>query len=444
MIDDAGQLGAPAAASAGKRRNPWWIPPFLGRVPEMPAATLRLLGVISLALLFENFDQATLTAALKQIALSFAVAEADLGRTLGFVHLGALPAFLLVPFADRIGRRRLFLISVIGISLATLASAFATSIVHFVAMQMISRVFMVTCSAMAFVIITEEFPADHRGWGIGIASAVGAFGVAFALLLFAAINWLPFGWRSMYGLGILPLLLLPMFRREIQETRRFAQHRDDRAADGRALSDLAGWWKPLWDLVRSYPGRAAAIGLIATFAAGGHSVAYNFSSYFVQSVHGWAPGSYTAMAIAGGLVGIVGFPIAGRLADRSGRRRAGFLLLAGFPLCALAFYQGPDWLLPFAWVPLVFTLAGGNTILRALGGELFPTSYRGTSAGWLQLAEAAGRSGGLFLVGWGTTRAIDITSMISTVVFGALLAALVLLLLPETGRRELEEISVER
>jgi putative MFS transporter len=443
-VNDAAQPGAADAATPAKRRNPWWIPPFLGRVPEMPPTTLRLLGVISLALLFENFDQATLTAALKQIAVSFAVAEADLGRTLGFVHLGALPAFLLVPFADRIGRRRLFLISVIGISIASCASAFATSITQFVAMQMISRVFMVTCSAMAFVIITEEFPAAHRGWGIGIASALGAFGVALALLLFAAIQWLPFGWRSLYGLGILPLLLLPMFRREIRETRRFAQHREDRAADGHALSDLAGWWKPLWDLLRSYPGRAAAIGLIAAFAAGGHSAAYNFSSYFVQSVHGWAPGRYTLMVIAAGLVGIVGFPIAGRLADRSGRRRAGFLLLASFPLCALAFYQGAGWMLPFAWVPLVFTLTGGNTILRALGGELFPTSYRGTSAGWLQLAEAAGRSGGLFLVGWGTARAVDITSMISLVVFAPLLAGVVLLALPETGRRELEEISAER
>jgi putative MFS transporter len=410
----------------------------------MPPETLRLLGVISLALLFENFDQATLTAALKQIAQTYGVAEADLGRTLGFVHMGALPAFALVPFADRIGRRRLFLISVIGISVASCASAFAGSIVQFVAFQMIARVFMVTCSAMAFVIITEEFPAEHRGWGIGIASAVGAFGVALALGLFAAIELLPFGWRTMYALGILPLLLLPMFRREIRETRRFAQHRDRTESEGAALSSLAGWWRPLWSLLRTYPLRAAAIGAIGAFAAAGHSAVYNFSSYFVQSVHGWSPGDYTVMMVATGLVGIIGYPFAGRLADRAGRRRAGFALFAGFPLLALLFYQGPGWALPMAWVPIVFTLTGGNTIARALGGELFPTSYRGTSAGWLQLAEAAGRSGGLFLVGAGTARAIEITSMISGVAFASLLAGLVLLVLPETGRRELEEISAER
>jgi putative MFS transporter len=410
----------------------------------MPPETLRLLGVISLALLFENFDQATLTAALKQIALTYGVAEADLGRTLGFVHLGALPAFLLVPFADRIGRRRLFLISVIGISLATFASAFAGSILQFIALQMIGRVFMVTCSATAFVIITEEFPAEHRGWGIGIVGAVGAFGVALALLLFAAIEWLPFGWRSMYALGILPLLLLPMFRREVRETRRFSQQREGARDPGGWLDGLAGWWRPLASLLRAYPGRAVGIGLIGAFSAAGHSSVYNFSSYFVQSVHAWTPGNYTVMMIVSGLVGIVGYPYAGRLADRTGRRRAGFVLFGAFPLLALLFYHGPGWILPLAWVPIVFALTGGNTIARALGGELFPTSYRGTSAGWLQLAESAGRSGGLFLVGAGTARAIDLTTMISLVAFAALLAGLVLLALPETGRRELEEISADR
>lgn len=410
----------------------------------MPPETLRLLGVISLALFFENFDLATLTAALKQIAATFAVAEADLGRTLGFVHLGALPAFLLVGFADRIGRRRLFLVSLIGISVASCASAFAATITQFVVLQMVARVFMVTCSATAFVIITEEFPAAHRGWGIGIVSAVGAFGVALSLVLFAAIEWLPFGWRTMYALGILPLLLLPMFRREIRETRRFAQHRDDRAAEGQALSSLVGWWRPMWSLVSSYPGRAVGIGLIGALSAAGHSSAYNFSSYFVQSVHGWSPGNYTVMMIVSGLVGIIGFPFAGRLADRSGRRRAGFALFAAFPLLSLVFYHGPGWALPLVWVPIIFSMTGGNTIARALGGELFPTSYRGTSAGWLQLAESAGRSGGLFLVGAGTTRAIDITTMICGVAFAALLAGIVLLALPETGRRELEEISADR
>ena len=334
------QAAAPAPPPAGRRRNPWWIPRFLGRVPEMPPETLRLLGVISLALLFENFDQATLTAALKQIALTYGVAEADLGRTLGFVHLGALPAFALVPFADRIGRRRLFLISVIGISVASFASAFAGSIFQFVAFQMVARVFMVTCSAMAFVIITEEFPAAHRGWGIGIASAVGAFGVAVALLLFALIEWLPFGWRSMYALGILPLLLLPMFRREVRETRRFAQHRDQRASEGRALSDLAGWWRPLWSLRAPIRGREAGDRPDRSIRRGRTLGRVQLSptscSPSTAGRRGSTPRWYSWRAWPASAAIVRRAP-----ADRSGRRRAGFALLRLFPAARGCFYQGP-------------------------------------------------------------------------------------------------------
>ena len=78
-------------------------------------------------------------------------------------------------------------------------------------------------------------------------------------------------------------------------------------------------------------------------------------------------------------------------------------------------------------MPIVFALTGGNTIARALGGEPRPPT-----GDWLQLAESAGRSGGLFLVGAGTARAIDLATMISLVAFGTLGWPLVLLALPET------------
>lgn len=420
--------------------NPWWIFPFLGRVPDVPPERIRLLGVIALALLFESYDQAMLTAALKQIAESFDVAEAELGELLGRVYLGSIAAFLIVPFADGLGRRRVFLASLVAVSVLTGLSGLARSPGEFVVLQMLSRAFMVTCTATAFVMVTEEFPAEHRGWGIGILGALSAFGYGLGLLAFAAIDVLPFGWRSMYAAGVGPLLLLPLFRRRIPETRRFAEHADGRATTGA----LAGWWRPLRTLVVQHPARTLLVGAIGLLAVAGHGAGFSFAAYFVQTEHGWAPGQYTAMAILAGLVGVVGHPWAGRMADQSGRRRVGFALLAGFPLLALAFYHGPGWTLPFAWAGLTFTLTGGITILRALGTELFPTSVRGTASGWLQLAEAVGRSGGLFAVAAATPAGASNTPAVSAMVFASLAAALLLRLLPETGRRELEEISAER
>ena len=67
-----------------------------------------------------------------------------------------------------IGRRRVFLGSVLGMSLATVLAAFSPNAFVFVGLQMVGRMFMVTTAATSFVIVTEELGARNRGWGIGI------------------------------------------------------------------------------------------------------------------------------------------------------------------------------------------------------------------------------------------------------------------------------------
>jgi predicted MFS family arabinose efflux permease len=203
----------------------------------------------------------------------------------------------------------------------------------------------------------------------------------------------------------------------------------------------AGYWKPLAVLARDYPIRAIGIGLVGAAGAAGHTAAFQFSAYFVQVEHGWSPGQYTLMAIIAGVVGIAGHPFAGRLADRRGRKSVGCTLFAVYPLLVYGFYHAPGWLLPFLWIPLIFALTGGGTIQRALAAELFPTESRGTASGWALMCEAAGRSAGLFLVAWGTPAGESNTAMICFVALFCLMAAIVILWLPETGGRELEAIS---
>ena len=59
--------------------------------------------------------------------------------------------------------------------------------------------------------------------------------------------------------------------------------------------------------------------------------AFQFTGYFTQTVHGWSPGQYAAMVFFGGAIGIGGNIVAGKLADRFGRRSVGFALLGTFP-----------------------------------------------------------------------------------------------------------------
>jgi MFS family permease len=294
-------------------------------------------------------------------------------------------------------------------------------------------------AATAFVIVSEEMAAEHRGWSIGILGAVGAFGVGLSAMIFAAIDVLPYGWRAMYVVGVVPLVLLPMLRRRVTETRRFVDHRENRADD-----PVKGWWRPLASLVRAYPSRTLAIALLGGSVAASAGVAYNFSAFYVQDTHGWAPGQYSLMLLVAGTVGVVGYPVAGRLADHRGRRAVGFAFFALFPLLAAGFYMGPSWLVPIAWIPMVFVLTGASTIIRALATELFPTSYRGTAGGWLQLVEAVAAAGGLFAVSWLTAEGESVVPAVRLVPFVSWLAALTVLFIPETGRRELEEIAQER
>ncbi len=431
------------SAPARARRRPWWIPHFLGGVPDLEPRLLTVLGLVSLALFFEQYDLSMLTSALKFIATDLGMAESELGGYTSLIRLGSLPAFLIVPFADQIGRRRLFLVSVVGTSLGTLLTGFSQSAAQFVVCQVVVRIFLVTGLSVAFVIVTEEFPAAHRGWAIGILGALGACGHGLGAALFAAIHRLPYGWRALYVIGVVPLLLLPRFRREVRETRRFERHRDRRAAAGGDPAGLTGWLHPLVELARQHPLRALAIGLVGGLAPVGSMPVFQFIGYFTQTVHGWEPWRFSVMVLVGGGIGIIGNVVAGRLGDRFGRRVVGLSFMCLFPIFVWVFYRGPGWSLPFAWTLLVFCSTATEVVIRALSTELFPTSHRSAAAGWLSFVSTLGAAAGLVLVGLGTRAPGDLAQMISLLAFAVLIASVFLLLLPETSRRELEAISPE-
>jgi MFS family permease len=424
-----------------RSRRPWWIPHFLGGVPDIEPRLLTLLGLVSLAIFFEQYDLSMLTSALKFIAADLGMAEADLGRYTSLMRLGALPAFVIIPFADRIGRRRLFLISVVGTSVATLLTALSQTATQFVAYQIVMRTFLVTGLAVTFVIVAEEFPAAHRGWAIGMLGALGACGQGLGAAVFAAIHYLPYGWRGLYLIGIVPLLMLPRFRRGVHETARFERHRDRHAAAHDDWSSPMNWLQPLIELARRHPLRAMGIGAVGILGPFGSMAVFQFIGYFTQTVHGWEPWRFSVMVLLGGGIGIIGNVAAGRLGDRFGRRIVGLVFMSVFPAFVWIFYGGPGWSLPLAWTVLVFCATASDVVVRALSTELFPTSHRSAAAGWLSFVSTVGAAASLGIVGLWTRAPGDLARMISLLSLSMLAAGAFLLLLPETSRRELETIS---
>ncbi len=408
-------------------------------MPDLAPGHFRLLGFVSFALFFENYDFSLLTAALPFIAESLELSETDLGGFTGLIRLGALPAFLVVPFADRLGRRRVFLASVVALSLGTFFTGMSQNATHFVILQLFTRTFMLTAATIAFVMVSEELPAAHRGWGIGILGALSSLGHGFSAIIFAGVEYLPYGWRALYFLGALPILLLPSFRRGVPETRRFEAR--ETGVSAAASGTFSGYVEPFRLLVQRFPGRAIGIALLGILTAASMGACYQFTAQFLLVHRGWEPGQYSLLVLTAGALGVLGNILAGRLGDQIGRRVVGCVFVGVFPFWAWGFFQTDGAFIVASWSLLVLSLTASTTILRAFATELFPTAYRGTSTGLQTVTETLGAAGGLALATVGMQAGLALTTVLPLVSLLAPLGVIVILTFPETRGRELESIS---
>jgi len=144
--------------------------------PPLTREQWSLLGLLGLTLLINHYDFALLTLALPQIQAGLAIPEDRIGSLVASVRLGVLPALGLAFLADRAGRRRLLVTTILGFTLCTAATAFARDAAEFAACQFLARMFIAAEEMLAIVVLTEELGADARGFGLGILAAFGALG----------------------------------------------------------------------------------------------------------------------------------------------------------------------------------------------------------------------------------------------------------------------------
>lgn len=434
--------GLDAGAAKPPARMNFVLNLFFGSGASIESAPLGVLRLVALGMIFESYDIGLVNAALKQISLSIGMSTSDTGFVMAGVRLGGLGVLLLIPLADVIGRRRMFLVSLIGMSIGTCLTGFCQTREQFLLLQLLTRAFMLTGAALSVVILIEEFPTGQRGAALGLMAVLGGMGYGLGAFLYGAVDFLPYGWRSLYAIGIAPLTLLPFFRRSLQETRRFEQHAEQQNRGGATpRASLATWLGPLLELARTHPRRVATVGLAGLFGAMGSIAVFQYTSYFVQEAHGWTPGQYSLLVLGGGLIGMFGNVLGGRGSDRFGRRKVGFGALALAPIFATIFFTGPASALVISWGLYVFCMSAGDVVIRALSAELFPTSQRGSSGGALIAVQSLGFGGGLLLFAFGTGSAGNLGEVVSWVSLSSIGAGICLLFLPETHRQELETIS---
>lgn len=348
-------------------------------------------------------------------------------------------ALLVIALGDRVGRRPLLIATTLLYAVFTGLTAVAHSLVLFAVIQLFARVFLVTELAVTLTIATEEFPADRRGRIIGALSALGAVGLVTVAVLYKFVAHTALGWRWLYLVGTIPLLIVAPLRLRLRESGRFVA--------ARALGHLLRRTTVKVLLLGPYRGRlltVAGVLFLFNFAVLSGSA---YWTLFARNERGLSANTANAFLAVAVVAGIPGYLLAGRLQDRWGRRRTGTLfMLAGMVAGIAAFQVHGRPLLLAALAGGVFFGLGTTPVVSALASELFPTEIRATSLALVRsVAGTLGASAGLLVVGLLASRhgLIGTVGNSMPVAAAALIPAIVLLWrLPETAGQELEAIAI--
>ena len=412
-------------------------------------------GVISGAILFIK-KEFSLSPSLEEIVVSSVL----LGSLLGAIAGGVL--------ADRLGRRRLLIVTAIVFGLGAIGAALAPGTAWLITARIVAGAAIGIASFVAPLYISEIAPVAIRGKLVSVNQVALTSGIVLSYLIDYAFA--PFqAWRWMFALAAIPagafaigLLFIPNSPRWLAARGRADQARavlkrirDPEQVEGELAEILnsVAQQKGNWSELLGKPLRMAmivGIGLaIAQQITGINTVIYYAPTIFKFA--GLSSASVAILASVGvGVVNVLLTLAAMQLIDRVGRRPLLLASLSGMALSLFVFglaFSLPQFSGSLGWIAVGSLMVYVGSFAVGLGpvfwlvlSEIYPLQIRGramsigTIANWsanlivalsfLTLTQVLGKSGTFWLYG--------------IVTVGAWFFAFYLV--PETKGKTLEEI----
>jgi len=392
----------------------------------------RALVAAALGWMLDAFD-----VMLYALLLAWIIADLEMTRqTAGAIGSATLLAaaaggLLFGIVADRFGRTRALIASVLIYSIFTALCGLATSAAQLAVFRILLGVGMGGEWASGAALVSETWPDRHRGKALALMQSAWAIGYGLAAVV--TLTVLPrWGWRAVFLIGVLPALLTLWVRRNVREPDIWLETRGRRGprariadvfADGRAgltvavtamnACTLFAWWGfNLWlPGFLSMPASSGGIGLSA-----------EAMSWFI-----------IAMQI-GMWFGYITF---GYVSDVVGRKRTyvSYLLAASVLVAVYTSLRSPAALLllgPF----VAFCATGYFSGFGAVTAEIYPTSIRATAQGFTYNLGRIASAAAPYTVGTlAQTRGFDVALQTTSVAFA--IAAVLWIWIPETRGREL-------
>ena len=422
--------GAPASeGAAGVPRQPRWY-------------LFQLLGLLIPATIFEGYDITIFHLCTPDIAATFHLGNEAIGVIASIVRFGTVMSFLVISCSDRVGRKPVISVTVLGYGIFTLLTGFSRGLVSFTLFQSCSQVFLASEFGMAIIIISEEFPDELRGRAIAGFHMAAFVGVAVAGSLYGYMAESAWGWRGMYLLGIAPLLLVAFLRQYVRETARFLAHRA-------ALTVHKDWRESVRAHIKlfrgPYRGRLVLVALLANSVGfvGGPTITY-FSLYAKRD-HNWTSVQVGTAVIVAYLMATIGTILCGYMLDLVGRRLTTSLFYLGAGISMIVLFQSAaHHAILLAFMGTMFAYQGARAATSALSAELFPTEIR--AAGYSSTIQTLGQLAWFIspvLVGTMSLVVGGLGNAASLCAIGPLVGAvLILIYAPETRGKTLEELAL--
>ncbi len=400
----------------------WWR--------DADQAARKALVAASLGWMLDSFDVMLYALVLLAVRNDLGIDASTAGSLQSLTLLASAAGGLLFGvLADKWGRTRALMLSVLMYSVFTAACGFAQTVAQLAVFRIFLGFGMGGEWATGVALVSETFPARHRGKALAFVQSSWAIGYALA----AAVNLvvMPFwGWRGVFFVGVLPALFTLWIRRKVEEPAMW--HQTVPEARGRVSAlfapgmarvtvfiilmnacTLFGWWGlNLW--VPAY--------LNLPVDRGGIGLSSSAMSWFVIAMQ------------VGMWFGYISF---GYVADAIGRKRTYviYVLMASVLLPLYGVIRMPALLLvlgPF----VAFFGTGYYSGFGAVIAELYPTAVRATAAGVCYNVGRIASAAAPFVVGsMAGTRGFGVAFAITGAAF--LLAAVMWTGIPATHNREL-------
>lgn len=323
-----------------------------------------------------------------------------------------LGALLLAPIADRVGRKKILVLSILLFGSFALLTAFVTTVPQLLIVRFLTGIGLGGAIPNLVALISEYSPRRYSRSAVTLLFCGMPLG---AMLAGLTVNQLlaTWGWQSLFLIGgVLPLIVAGAVVWRLPESVEFlsrkpGHHNTLRAIIKRLAPDLT---ELPANLGRTRPTATSSTSLSNLFKAGMWRrtlllwLPYAMNLLILYFIMSWIPTLLVAAQaplsmgihaiILFSLGGVIGSVIQGWLMNRWGSVNVLTVEFMGYLTIVLALSQSPISLYSLfpAMLVLGVLVQGAQAGLNALAAELYPQAIRSTGIGW---ALGVGRVGSI-------------------------------------------------